>query len=97
LASELDVQALGLGNNGRNDLPGLPPEVSLAEDALSKVALWHSSRPYAVWLKVLQGGAIPWWFLPLSSAGNAVSRTFAKKVCDFRVEIPRDGKGVRSS
>jgi hypothetical protein len=45
LASELDVQAFGLGNNGRNDLPGLPPEVCLTEDALPKVVLLHSTPP----------------------------------------------------
>jgi hypothetical protein len=42
-SNELGVQAFGLGNNGRNDLPGLPLEIFLTEDALSKVVLVHSS------------------------------------------------------
>ena len=33
-----------LGNDGRNDLPGLPPEVFLSKYALPKVVLVHSSR-----------------------------------------------------
>ena len=43
-SNELGVQAFGLGNNGRNDLPGLPLEVFLTEDAFPKVILLHSSR-----------------------------------------------------
>jgi hypothetical protein len=43
-SNELGVQAFGLGNDGRNDLPGLSPEVLLSNYALSKVVLVHSSR-----------------------------------------------------
>jgi hypothetical protein len=64
-SNELGVQAFGLGNNGRNDLPGLPPEVFLSEDALPKVALLHSSRPSSALAKLLRGVAIPWRLLPL--------------------------------
>src|ERR1700677_3785892 len=42
-SNELGVQAFGFGNDGRNDLPGLPPEVLLTEDALPKVVLVHSA------------------------------------------------------
>jgi hypothetical protein len=43
-SNELGVQAFGLGNNGRNDLPGFPPEVFVSKYALPKVVLVHSSR-----------------------------------------------------
>jgi hypothetical protein len=46
-SNELGVQAFGPGNNGRNDLPGFPPEVFVSKYALPKVVLVHSSRSLA--------------------------------------------------
>src|ERR1700752_2600722 len=43
-SNELGMQAFGLGNDGRNDLPGFPPEVFLSKYALPNVVLVHSSR-----------------------------------------------------
>jgi hypothetical protein len=56
-SNELSVQAFGLGDNGRNDLPGLSSEVFLSKYALAQVVLVHSFH-FLVRLRLLRGAAI---------------------------------------